>query len=434
MNKTSSKPLMADAGRIIDDLIGRFTNDQGFLAQRIDVETGEIANPVHNLGDLGDYAQYVYHLGQLQQRPDWCAWAAHQVNGSVAQVARDPGTRIAPFGAGVVRFSNLNGDFIWGILSYHLLSGDPAALQAGRDYLNAIERTSILRGGFVAYGGVATGPVSLKIPITNTLIHGQIAEPLLHLYEKTGNEEFLSLAIKYLSPWMPRDAGCDRYLRGRLATDPIVAFIDRRRRGPSAPEYLFAKGNAFFIAPLMILDRLRPGTHRSTIDRWLELVADHIDNDHRSLTNVDLNTILEVLLEHFNAYRTDEARALIRSIHDKLRAREDGQGLLTITVGNGRRHIDHHVDFAINLIKMSDLFADDALFRDTVAYIDRFLAAFRAPFGYYETIDIDSTARKASVNSKYPGLALKLAIAVAHRGRPGGVYGDVTIRNLLSDR
>lgn len=426
--------LMVDAERVIDALIGRFTNADGFLAQRIDVETGAIVDPIHNLGDLGDYAQYVYHLGQLCDRADWRAWAAHQVNASVARVARDPGVRIAPFGDGLVRYSNLNGDYIWGILSYHLLSGDPAALEAGRAYLDAIDRRSRLRDGFVAYGGVAWGPVSLKLPITNTLIHGQIAEPLLHLFEKTGDESFLDRAIGYLEPWVPKDADCDRFLRGRLVTDPLFGVIDRRRRGPGAPEYLFAKGNAFFIAPLIILDRLRPGRHRATIDRWLALVGDHVEHDHRDLTNVDLNTILEVLLEHYNAYRTPEARGLIGSIHDKLRAREDAQGLLSIRADSGRRHIDHHVDFAINLIKMSDLFADDDLFDATLERIDGFLDAFRAPWGYYETIDLTDPERNASVNSKYPGLMLKLAIAAELRRRPGGVYGDVIARNLLSDR
>lgn len=427
--------LLADASSLIPHLIGRFTNADGFLAQRVDVDTGEISDPVHNLGDLGDYAQYVFHLGQLGDNPAWRDWATRQVVDSAGRIEADSGTRITPFGNGLFRYSNLNGDYIWGVLSHALLSGNAAALALGERYLDEIDRRSTLSEGFIAYGGaILPGGLAVRVPVTNTLIHGQMAEPLLHLYEQSGDQGYLQRAIRYLTPWLPRDAACDRFLRSRLVTDPLVAVLDRARRKPDRPTYKFAKGNAFFIAPLIILDRLSGGAYQAVIERWLVLVDDHVTRGMTSLNNVALNTILEVLLEHFNVYRAGRSRNLIVALIAELDRRIDSTGLLAVKAGSNQHHIDHHVDYAINLIKASELLDDKELLARACEFITTFMAAFRAPYGYYETLDAGAGTRKAAVNSKYLGLILKVAIAMVHRSRPGGVFGTVTSRNLLSDR
>jgi hypothetical protein len=446
-------PGLRAAVQLTEVLRTRFCGRNGLLGAAADCGRGELASRRALVDELGDYVPYIAYLSRLTGDPRHATWAIHQAREATrlfqsrAGLVQVPGNTDRREGEPTPLFFNViaSGDTFWGLALLQRLYGDPILGERFESLCRATIELCSSRG-FVNYGVVVAGPLKLKIPLSEPMGCGYIAESMLHVYQGSKETQYLDWARGLLEPWLATASYRQYGLFTRQVTTGLpglAALLDlqfRARRHHDLRTTRLVKGDVNLIFALLALLRVAPDDDlKRAVLSWKRSVLDRLAGPGGSFFNhwkpgsprgwdVSLgenHSVLEVMIDI--AHDLGDAEALERAgaCAGFWLAHRTSEGLIPLQPRGRYAELDPQVDFAIDLLKLAELTSDAALKEDGLEIFAAIRRFFALPHGYAQRVTLDTLEPTSGrIATKFLGLLVK-GFSLEHLAASG--------RSLLSE-
>ena len=455
---------VSDAGRrIMDLLMHQYGNADGLLAARVDVGKGVVLDARPLIDELGDYAQYACAFGIQADDPAYVHWGERQILRSMELAQSRDGLiyAVAPWSAKRnlrPRFYNLLAlcDTVWGMVEVFRLTRNPAIKLHLDQFIQAIFPSWILEG-FAVYGGFKAGKRVCRLPITNVMLTGYLAEALTLFYEETREPDYLKHAESLIRPWLiPDYVEKNGFfpLRLELSSPPVNSLLEilfRARKKAPAFQSAMVKGDAYLMFSLLAVHRVHPDEAlRAALERWRMSLIRHMrsvdgrfhnfwDSRTRVASSIALQTnhsLIEFLLDYYFDMKAEEALTQAMECAGAWLKKRTALGLIPNEDRRDVALLDPQVDFCVNLLKLGQITGDHTWLDAADDLLGAVLRHHHLPFGFaWAAHAREGKPLHGQIETKYLGLFLKLLIL--HGEVLGGgkrIMEERGLRILATDR
>ncbi|HPQ40419.1 MAG TPA: hypothetical protein PLV45_08595 [bacterium] len=338
-------------------------------------------------------------------------------------------------------------EIMYGLLELYDLSGNPRFLESAQKLMDIIIRCFYRHGMLRSFRLIPAGPtLSVSDAMSGMLIE-IMADLSARSRDSAGTSKWFDYAAECLANWIYSDMFVRYGVFPSVVFEwPWTWFPEIRRRMRSAE---LAKANTSMAYGLFSM-ALPPHEHppaREALDRWVDGLYQYFSTPkcvlmhHPRFNPGDpegpiLSTnfaALDLLCDIYHCFQWEKCRDLAVNITDFfLEYQSPVTGLIPDEPGTSRSYLDANSDFAVSLVKMTEITGSDHYRRAGRKILDGVLTHHRGPFGYFRDVDVNNgEPLNTLVETRFCSLLLKPLLLYRDRMT---IYGEDGRWSLFRDR
>ena len=457
MNRTLSFEQLTDAATSLADLIiNKYTSTEGGIFEKVNVIYGKIVSSDCAIDELGDYIQYIIYLSKLTSNKAYEDWGLKAIRSMAQSYQSEKGLFYNQKVKHPLRTNLLtinNADTITGLVSSYLYTGSDLLKPIIEKFIDGVFR-SFSDDGYLTYGYLLYD--KLKISLSSLLFSGYFIEEVLYYMESDNNRDYLpkikhaidrNLSNRFYAKYGLFQARIPLGVRGAC-----LGLLYLVLKKDNLKTTFLVKDNVYFIfALLKYYDMTRDVTVKEIITRLYHRLMALFKKDGIFFNNWNpskgligapsglalSHSLIELQLDLYHELGDEIYLQDAVELTGRWLQRKSQFEVINESIDENRHYslLDPNVDFAIDLIKLTEKTGDGHYRKEAFRIAGGILEYFKAPRGYYWKIDtITGNPLQSDIETKYLGLLIKLFIVLSkcHDGR--SIFGDAIIRNLSRDR
>lgn len=455
--------ILNTAIELAENIIDRYCDNNRLLVEKVDCSTGQMISKRVLIDELGDYVQYVYLLGHLTNRGEFKDWAMDQIINGIRLGQKNNGLIFTRRTSEQTRhplieyFSALDiGDTIWGLAEMFKITRDAQIKQIIDSFLDGLFRYCLMNH-FVTYGCIPLGRLSFKVPLSNTMTTGYIAESLINIYKTSLDKSYLQRAQLLLSQWIDVDYFKKYGLFARVVPaksarllKPVINWQFVRRKRFNLYSTALVKGDTYLIFSLLSLYRITKNNHiKEAILRWRMAVKEKMvdesgmffncwdsrTNQKWSINLGENHSVIEALLDIYHDLEDNEALEMAYTCAKSWLKHQNALGLLLNNLSSELTFLDPQLDFSINLLKLSELTEEECFEKAAYDNLAALLTYHKLEYGFAQTVNFNTgEPQNGIIETKFLGLFIKGLLIFYNKLLNKNIFDDELSRQLASDR
>lgn len=453
-------------------LINRATNENGFLATKIDVKNDAIKDRHHNAGELGDYAQYIAFSGKLLGKTEYIDYAINQVKLLSIKYQRKDGIIDLEPSKRILNIGEM--DLYIGMAQLFFITQDSFIKDVIDKFYDGLFN-KFLKGKRLVPTKL-TKSLKFIIPVANPMDNGNHIELLGELYKFTEEEKYKRWMIQLSEIWIDNKNFIRHNLYereninflGKVLSSTIdillqTSYFKNKFGKPSYCSKITKQNTHLMFGLIEYYNITKDVKIKEIFDKWVQKVDElflHSSGIHYGIYDLKykypyrlevLHTInlIELMITAYQYFNKNKylnlaekyAKALINiltqdnllllfpfpkdDINDPQRDKMKKE--------YGYYSLDPQIDFSVNLLKLYLITKNDHYFKVAENILIATLTNFKHGNCYTEMVHKDTDKKWDVVRTKYLGLMLKpfLMLLALEEGYSPNNFG---IQLILQDR